>query len=269
MFNGLNILFIILKAFNTKKYIFPICRNSMTKTRKNKTRKNRRQQFGGFRRVRVTFPMPIWNVKGTKMNPKDYIKEGELYGIDKASGDYLIYIDKNLIKVEKSFVTFLNSSNSSLNKKCATCGRNPQKTRQADLLASLKNKKFNKTLHIPQNSYTIQSKSIPITTTGLATCTALTMVIGDKRFFAHISSLSDISLMLEAIVETIREQRVRPSEVKVWSGLGGSSNNTNTFVRNDPTKYSLDNVIQILSALEIPMESVEIEDTCFAEVVGV
>jgi len=255
-----------LQGSNTNKYIFSICRNSMTKTRKNKTKKTRRQQFGGFRRVRVTFPMPIWNVKGTKMNPKDYIKEGELYGIDKASGDYLIYIDKKLIKVDQSFVTFLNSSKSSLNKTCATCGRNPQKTTQADLLASLKNKK---SLHIPQNSYTIQSKSIPITTTGLATCTALTMVIGDKRFFAHISALSDISLMLEAIVETIREQRVRPSEVKVWLGLGGSSNNINTFVRNDPTKYSLDNVKKILSALEIPIESVEIEDTCFAEVVGV
>ena len=67
-----------LQGSNTNKYIF-LYRNSMTKTRKNKTKKTRRQQFGGFRRVRVTFPMPIWNVKGTKMNPKDYIKEGELY----------------------------------------------------------------------------------------------------------------------------------------------------------------------------------------------
>jgi len=223
-----------------------------------------RKQRGGFRRVRVQFPVPLWNVKG--VNLKKYIKEGELYGIDKATGKSMVLIDGKVVYVDSERVTFLNSNKGALNKTCATCGRTPQKMTERTLLAGLNKSKVKG--HVEQNTFTIQAAAEPVTTHGLATCTALSMVIGKMRFFAHIGADSDITEMLEAIVATIREEKVMPSDVKVWTGLGGSSNNANTFLRNDPAFYSFENVKKILTTLRIPMESVDVKDVCFAEVVG-
>lgn len=229
-----------------------------------RTIRRTRKQKGGFRRVRLQFPVPVWNVKG--VNPADYIKEGELYGIDKKTGMYIVLIDGKLVNVESERVTFINANKGALNKTCATCGRTPQKMTERALLAGFNKSKVKG--HVEQNTFTIQPVAEPVTTHGLATCTALSMVIGKMRFFAHIGADSDITEMLEAIVATIREERVKPSEVKVWTGLGGSSNNANTFLRNSPAFYSFENVKKILTVLRIPMESVHVEDVCFAEVVG-
>ena len=229
-----------------------------------RTIRRTRKQKGGFRRVRVQFPVPVWNVKG--VNPADYIKEGELYGIDKKTGMYIVLIDGKLVNVESERVTFLALNKGALNKTCATCGRTPQKMTEQALLAGFNKNKVKG--HVKQNTFTIQPVAEPVTTHGLATCTALSMVIGKMRFFAHIGADSDITEMLEAIVATMREQRAKPSEVKVWTGLGGSSNNANTFLRNSPAQYSFENVKKILTVLRIPMESVDVKDVCFAEVVG-
>jgi hypothetical protein len=92
------------------------------------------------------------------------------------------------------------------------------------------------------------------------------MVIGTKRFLAHIDAETDVMPMILAIVETIKAEKVRPTDVKVWIGLGGSSNNADPLLKNSPSFYSFQNVQRILSVLQI--ESVTLEDTCFAEVVG-
>jgi hypothetical protein len=238
--------------------------NATRRAAQGKGGRRTRKQKGGFRRVRVQFPVPLWNVKG--VNLKKYIKEGELYGIDKATGMYIVLIDGKIVNVESERVTFINSNKGALNKTCATCGRTPQKITERTLLSGLNKSKVKG--HVEQNTFTIQAATEPVTTHGLATCTALSMVIGKMRFFAHIGADSDITEMLEAIVVTMREQRAKPSEVKVWTGLGGSSNNANTFLRNSPAQYSFENVKKILTTLRIPMESVDVKDVCFAEVVG-
>jgi hypothetical protein len=92
------------------------------------------------------------------------------------------------------------------------------------------------------------------------------MVIGKKRFLAHIDAETDVMPMILAIVETIKEEGVRPTDVKVWIGLGGSANNADPLLKNSPSFYSFQNVRRILTVLRI--ESVTLEDTCFAEVVG-
>ena len=222
-----------------------------------RTRRHRhRRQKGGFRRVKVAVG--------------DTIKEGRLYGIDQKTGKYVIVLDGKLVSVEPAAVEFLNAgSKGALNKTCATCGLNPQRLTEKDLLtqrsASLKRAKNG--LHVPQDAFTIQPFETPLLTYGLATCTALSMVIGKQRFLAHIGADTDIRPMVLAIVKTIEtEGDVRPTEVKVWTGLGGSSNNANVL-KNSPAFFSLENVQRILNFLKI--ESVTLEDTCFAEVVGI
>ena len=214
----------------------------------------RRKQKGGHRRVKVTLD--------------DVVKEGRLYGIDKETGNYVVALGNKLVTVEPAAVEFLNASaKGALNKTCATCGLNPQRlTEKALLERSMNLAKARSGLHVPQGAFTIKPLDTPILTYGLATCTGLSMVIGTKRFLAHIDAETDVMPMILAIVETIKEEGVRPTDVKVWIGLGGSANNADPLLKNSPSFYSFQNVRRILTVLRI--ESVTLEDTCFAEVVG-
>lgn len=191
-----------------------------------------------------------------------------MYGIDKETGNYVVYIAGKLVKVEPAAVEFLNASaKGALNKTCATCGLNPQRLPERELFErSMNLAKARSGLHVPQASFTIQPVETPVLTYGLATCTAVSMVIGTKRFLAHIDAETDVMPMVLAIVETIKAEKARPSDVKVWTGLGGSSNNADPLLKNSPSFYSFQNVQRILSVLQI--ESVTLEDACFAEVVG-
>ena len=214
----------------------------------------RRKQKGGHRRVKVTLD--------------DVVKEGRLYGIDKETGNYVVALGNKLVSVEPAAVEFLNiSAKGALNKTCAKCGLNPQRlTEKALLERSMNLAKARSGLHVPQGAFTIKPLDTPILTYGLATCTGLSMVIGTKRFLAHIDAETDVMPMILAIVETIKEEGVRPTDVKVWIGLGGSANNADPLLKNSPSFYSFQNVRRILTVLRI--ESVTLEDTCFAEVVG-
>jgi hypothetical protein len=221
-----------------------------------KTRRQKQKQKGGFRRVKVTV--------GEAAS-----KEGVLYGIDKETGNYVVYIAGKLVSVEPAAVEFLNAAEKgALNKTCATCGLNPQRLTQKNLFErSMNLAKARSGLHVPQASFTIQPREVPVLTYGLATCTVLSMVIGTKRFLAHIDAEMDVMPLILAIVETIKAEKARPSEVKVWTGLGGSANNAEeSLLKNSPSFYSFQNVQRILSVLQI--ESFTLEDACFAEVVG-
>ncbi len=204
-----------------------------------------------------------------KVTVGNSVKEANLYGIDQRTGKYVIVLDGKLMSVEQAAVEFLNAgSKGALNKTCATCGLNPQRLTERNLLTqrSQSLKRAKNGLHVPQDAFTIQPLETPILTYGLATCTALSMVIGKQRFLAHISADTDIRPMVLAILEAIEtEGDVRPTDVRVWTGLGGSSNNANVL-KNSPAFYSLGNIQRILKFLKI--ESVILEDTCFAEVVG-
>ena len=237
--------------------------------KKTRKQKQKQRQNGGFRRVRVRMPAPIWNVRGVNMNFGRHIKEGELYGIDKKTGNYVILIEGKLVNVEAADVEFLNTAVGALNKTCATCGRNPQRLDERSLFEQSNIlKKAKSGLHVRQNAYTIQAKNTPVLTYGLATCSALSMVIGKQRFLAHISADTDVMSMILAIVEVIKKEKVRPTEVKVWAGLGGSANDEEPILRNSPSFYSFENIRRILDVLQISIEDVPVEDTCFAEVVG-
>ena len=225
-----------------------------TRRQRRNTRKQKKQR-GGFRRVKVTVG--------------EASKEGVLYGIDKETGNYMVYMGGKLVSVEPAAVEFLNAAEKgALNKTCATCGLNPQRLPERELFErSMNLAKARSGLHVPQASFTIQPVETPILTYGLATCTALSMVIGTKRFLAHIDAETDVMPMILAIVQTIKEEKARPTDVKVWRGLGGSANNAEEpLLKNSPSFYSFQNVQRILSVLQI--ESVTVEDTCFAEVVG-
>ena len=180
----------------------------------------------------------------------------------------MVVLDGKLVSVESAAVEILNAgSKGALNKTCATCGLTPQRLTERNLLTrrSASLKRAEDGLHVPQDTFTIQSKNTPVLTYGLATCTALSMVIGNQRFLAHISAETDVMPMILAIVAAIKSENARPTDARVWTGLGGSSNNAG-LLKNSPAFFSLENVQRILSVLQI--ESVTLEDTCFAEVVG-
>lgn len=203
-----------------------------------------------------------------KVSVGDTVEEGRLYGIEKETGNYVVALGGKLVTVEPAAVEFLNAAaKGAANKTCATCGLNPQHlTERALLERSMNLAKARSGLYVPQAAFTIQPVETPVLTYGLATCTALSMIIGKKRFLAHIDAETDVMPMILAIVDTIKAEKARPTDVKVWTGLGGSSNNANAIVKNSPSFYSFQNVQRILNILQI--ESVTLEDTCFAEVVG-
>jgi hypothetical protein len=53
--------------------------------------------------------------------------------------------------------------------------------------------------HVDQDSFRIVEKNETLSTGGLATCTCLAMVIGNKKFMAHIDALTDINPILFAL----------------------------------------------------------------------
>lgn len=138
--------------------------------------------------------------------------------------------------------------------------------------------------YVEQGSFKIVKIGEPLITFGLITCSALMMDInGTHRLLAHIDGIphgqskEEIDKMIDAIHAIPGEKSI--TNIKIWAGVGGL--NEEGAVRNDPTKYSMHIVVDILKRLDAvdvrrgkgifykgTDERIIVEPTCLAHYVG-
>jgi hypothetical protein len=85
--------------------------------------------------------------------------------------------------------------------------------------------------HVSQATYRIVNSTEMLSTSGLATCTALSMTIGKKKFLAHLDAGTKIGGMLISIKNAMEEEKITScyiTNIKIYagSGLGGGSEQT-------------------------------------------
>jgi transposase-like protein len=100
---------------------------------------------------------------------------------------------------------------------------------------------------VNQNTFRIVEKNQTLYTSGLATCTALTMVIGTKKFLTHLSASTKIEKIIGHIKATIIKENINPESLKPYIYTGSFN-----------SKDSLDNAENICASLGIPKENYKI-----------
>jgi hypothetical protein len=80
-----------------------------------------------------------------------------------------------------------------------------------------------------------------LSTSGLATCCALSMIIGDKKFLAHITATTEAGPIVYHINKALHEQKLDKTSIQ----------NIQIFVGDLDTTYSLYKISSILNLLSI------------------
>jgi len=85
--------------------------------------------------------------------------------------------------------------------------------------------------HVSQATFRIVNSTEMLSTSGLATCTALSMTIGKQKFLAHLDAGTKIGGMLISIKNAMEEEKITScyiTNIKIYagSGLGGGSEQT-------------------------------------------
>ena len=109
-------------------------------------------------------------------------------------------------------------------------------------------------------NYTITNEENSISTAGLATCSALRMKIGKKKFLVHLSAITQTHNIIRDIEKTINEQKATPTNVIIYAGGGFGNMNSNVTIKKAK---------EICKALKIPDNEIEIQDVCFMNTIYV
>lgn len=67
--------------------------------------------------------------------------------------------------------------------------------------------------HVKQGEFRIVPKIEELSTSGLATCCALAIIIGNKKFMTHLDANTNISFITIAITKIIVEETVTPNKL--------------------------------------------------------
>lgn len=105
--------------------------------------------------------------------------------------------------------------------------------------------------HVRQGTYKIVNSNEPLTTTGLATCTGLTMTIGKKNFMAHLDATTQVQSIIDDIKQVISEQNVDPNKLE-----------PHIYTGNLESELTLQKAKKICSGVGIPTENFIISEVC-------
>ena len=108
--------------------------------------------------------------------------------------------------------------------------------------------------HVDQSTYRIVNISESLSTTGLATCTGLAMIIGTKKFMTHLDAGTPIYPIIYAINQIIETEGIVPGSLKpiIYAGDQDSS-------------LTLEKAKEICSKVEIPETNYNIKNICFTD----
>lgn len=74
---------------------------------------------------------------------------------------------------------------------------------------------------VDQGKHLIMNKTETLTTSGLATCVALAIQIGNKKLMSHVDSTTNIHRIIRDIQQTMTDEKIDSSgidKVRVWEG---------------------------------------------------
>lgn len=108
--------------------------------------------------------------------------------------------------------------------------------------------------HVDQSKYRIVDKSEELSTTGLATCTGLAMIIGTKKFMTHLDMTTPIDPIISAIGKIITTERI----------VAGSLNPI-IYAGNLDSSLTLEKAKEICSRVGIPETNYNIENVCMMD----
>jgi hypothetical protein len=105
--------------------------------------------------------------------------------------------------------------------------------------------------YVEQDTYKIVNSTDKLTTSGLASCAGLTMIIGTKKFMAHLDATTLISDMIDDIKKIISEEHINPEDLRPTIYIGYFDSDT-----------ALKKATDICSSLGIPEQNYKIESVC-------
>jgi len=152
------------------------------------------------------------------------------------------YIDVNGKKVNVSYITSTYNTDPNVENIAVFEFCNPTKN----------------TSFVQQNNYSIVGKNNRLYTAGLSTCCAIGMIIGNKKFMAHLDATTNPDRIINAIINVIQEENVDPRFLYPYI-YAGSINSARTLAIS---KY-------ICNYLGIPEENCNISYVCFMENVNI
>ena len=108
--------------------------------------------------------------------------------------------------------------------------------------------------HVAQSTYRIVNMSESLSTSGLATCTGLAMIIGTKKFMTHLDANTPIYPIINAINQIIATERIVPGSLKpiIYAGDLNSS-------------LTLEKAKEICSGVGIPETNYNIQNICWTD----
>ncbi len=102
---------------------------------------------------------------------------------------------------------------------------------------------------VNQGTFRTTDVSGRLTTSGLATCSGLSMTVGRQKFLTHLDAKTNIKPMIEHLLELIQTEGVLPTNIKIYKG-GLDSTVTEQFAKD------------IVLSIGANLESVKIYNTC-------
>jgi hypothetical protein len=102
--------------------------------------------------------------------------------------------------------------------------------------------------YVGQRSFKIVPNSRRLNTFGIASCSGLTMKLGNKKFLSHIDAITDTSKMLLAIHDCLRNQKLTTSDIS----------NVKIYRGPQTSNRSYEIILELLKSLSIPQNKIEV-----------
>ena len=208
------------------------------KTRTNKRRKNKKMFGGGKSKEEII------NELKSKGKYDEWVKLGSNFGLTSDT----LNIETFKIRPYKFYNVYGEIVNVSMIE--------PNYRSDLDNVAVFEQFVEEDPSHVKQGTHKIVNSNEPLTTTGLATCTGLTMLIGDKKFMTHLDATTPVSSIIDDINKVISEQNVDPNKLE-----------PHIYTGNLETDLTLQKAKDICSAVGIPEKNYIIEQVCMFDIV--
>ena len=179
-----------LKKNGEKKRIQQEEYNKKNKTIKNKTIKNKKLIGGG------KTEQEIINELKTKGKYNEWVSLGSKFGLtsDTLKAKFFLVRPFMYYDVDGNIVNVSMVSN--------------KYRHDVDNIAVFKQHVVEDPTHVDQSKYRIGNISEELSTSGLATCTGLAMIIGTKKFMTHLDATTPIDPIILAINQIITTERI-------------------------------------------------------------
>jgi hypothetical protein len=236
----------MVKYLKTKKgYLHKLKKNGEKKRynkklKQGKTRKNKKMIGGGKTQEEIIEELI------TKGKYDEWVRLGSMFGL---TSD-ILQVQNFLVRPYIYYDVDGNIVNVSMVQK--------RYRSDVDNIAVFKQHYVKDPTHVDQSKYIIANMSESLSTSGLATCTGLAMIIGTKKFMTHLDAETPILPIIIAINQIIKTERIETTSLRpiIYAGDFGSS-------------LTLEKAKEICLTLGIPETNYKISNVCMLDEVRI